>query len=232
MSLKNVQAPEGIAGAVLGLRALSSLRITATFTAVSQVEAFVAELVEHCPLTQKLELGARLPPLEEKLGFGSFRPLLGWSALAELWLPVQLDEEDIAKMGQAWPRLTTLTLPDTTLPVSTLSVFARHFQRLQMLGIKIIWPTPPTFNHTTPQFASLQTLNTRTSSLPPPYMNQPVAGYLAWVCPPGVEVINYRLGASAAWAEIVMAMRTGHALQQAAVRKADRLQDDLRALER
>ncbi|KAG8976083.1 hypothetical protein FRB90_009357, partial [Tulasnella sp. 427] len=134
----------------------------------------------------------------ETLTFGDVEPLLQCRSLEDvrLWGDTlfPFEEEDIRRMGQAWPKLGTLIVgsraePEgaTGTPLGRLVDFARYLPNLRRFACRFqCLEQIPDASQVTTRFKHLTVLGLEESIVPSENLTA-VAEFLAMVCGPGIE---------------------------------------------
>lgn len=134
----------------------------------------------------------------------NLRPLFECKLITELHLyhnlPVDLDDCDVAKMGQAWPHMRSLGLcpdPEVSLPnirgpsITILSTIARHFPDLLKLYIYVNSDGVPAAYHSPFDFKQLEVCSFGTSEIPEPN-DARIPAYLSGVLTIGTVIKSER----------------------------------------
>ncbi|KAG8916782.1 hypothetical protein FRC01_002873 [Tulasnella sp. 417] len=165
---------------------------------------FVRCVAENCPLMtnlildlfERLETGERfISPLEMTM-LESLYPCKRLQALEIAYpLPFTFQEDDVERMGRAWPQMFSLDVcpePDYAYPLSghmgnslsILSVFARALPKLRALGLYLNKQEAPPFTgnlYPRDQFKELSELRFGFSPVPKGQLRQ-VGFYIASLC--------------------------------------------------
>lgn len=186
---------------MVSMAQLRSANLIFKFAGDDELRESLLSLAGGCPLVQSLHLHLEdVSRSTIKISFHSIEPLLQFTRLSRLGIyssnTVELTPNIIARMANAWKGLMELELSMRARKYAGgglrhLADFALGFLALTTLAVPLYFRELPATEHLTSSFRSLTALDVGSPRLESGHV-QPVAEFLAALCPPGVEIRHAR----------------------------------------